>query len=367
MSNIAEALKPLAVPVDSVRPDPRNARAHDERNINTIRKSLEVYGQRKPIVVNHDGIIEAGNGLYQAAKELKWTEIAVVKVKDDADYAKGFGVMDNKSAELAEWSLPDLKDILEELDTGAFDMDATGFSDKEIEDLMTQFHVPEEGLTDDDAIPEDVETVCKTGDLWQLGKHRLLCGDATKKEDVERLMGGEKADMVFTDPPFEMTDISYMPLCLDNVTGAILIMHSDKNMMVLASSFPEKFHYCLVHYYSFGFVRSNNMPQLAHHLIGVFGKPSFVSKGDGFKTVICEQLERGKLMPYQKRVAISEQCIKHFSSGDIVLDMFGGSGSTMIAAEKLDRRCYMMEIDEHYCDVIIKRYEDFTGESVKLA
>ena len=143
MSNIAEALKPLAVPVDSVRPDPRNARAHDERNINTIRKSLEVYGQRKPIVVNHDGIIEAGNGLYQAAKELKWTEIAVVKVKDDADYAKGFGVMDNKSAELAEWSLPDLKDVLEGLDTGAFDMELTGFNEAEIEELMTQFHVEE--------------------------------------------------------------------------------------------------------------------------------------------------------------------------------------------------------------------------------
>lgn len=152
--DIAEALKPLVVPISSVKPDPRNARIHDERNINTIKKSLETYGQRKPIVVNHDGIIEAGNGLYQAAKELGWSEIAAVMVKDDGDHAKAYALMDNQSALLADWSMPDLKDLLQELDTGAFDMEATGFLDKEIEDLMTQFHVLEEGLTDDDAVPE---------------------------------------------------------------------------------------------------------------------------------------------------------------------------------------------------------------------
>ena len=138
--NIIESLKPLAVSIDSIKNDPHNVRSHSERNINVIKKSLETYGQRKPIVVNQDGIIEAGNGMYQAAKELGWTEIAAVRVDDKEEVAKAFGIIDNKSAELAEWDLPGLKDVLESLDTGAFDMEATGFDVKEIEDLMTQLH-----------------------------------------------------------------------------------------------------------------------------------------------------------------------------------------------------------------------------------
>ena len=130
--------------MDTIREDPRNARSHNDRNLATIKKSLEVYGQRKPIVVNHDGVIEAGNGLYRAAIALGWKEIAAVYVKDDEDYAKGYAVMDNQSATLAEWDLPNLKDILQELDTGAFDLEATGFQRHEIEMLMTGVHQDEE-------------------------------------------------------------------------------------------------------------------------------------------------------------------------------------------------------------------------------
>jgi len=140
--NIVESLKPLIVPIASVREDPRNARLHGPRNLETIKKSFETYGQRKPIIVNHDGIIESGNGMYQAAKELGWTEIAAVMVKDDKDHAKGFALMDNQSATLAEWSYPELKDSLEELDTGAFDMEATGFNEEEREELLGMAYDP---------------------------------------------------------------------------------------------------------------------------------------------------------------------------------------------------------------------------------
>ena len=126
--------------MDTIREDPRNARSHNDRNLATIKKSLEVYGQRKPIVVNHDGVIEAGNGLYRAAIALGWKEIAAVYVKDDEDYAKGYAVMDNQSALTSDWDLPTLKDILQELDTGAFDMEATGFDEHELERMMTQFN-----------------------------------------------------------------------------------------------------------------------------------------------------------------------------------------------------------------------------------
>jgi len=154
--NIVDELKSLAVDISSIKPDPRNARKHPDRNLEAIKKSLQTYGQRKPIVVNsRTGIIEAGNGLYQAAKELGWEKIAAVKVNDDDDYAKGFSVADNQTALLAEWDFPILRDILEELDTGAFDMDATGFNTQDIEDLMTQFHI-EEGQSDGD-IPSEIK------------------------------------------------------------------------------------------------------------------------------------------------------------------------------------------------------------------
>ncbi len=214
---------------------------------------------------------------------------------------------------------------------------------------------PLDGLTDPDEIPEvEDDQITKTGDLIVLGDHRLLCGDAMNREDIDRLMDGQKADIVFTDPPFEMESTDYMRHCLEFSTGAVLVMHSDKNMVKLAQEYVDEFRYFLIHYYSFGFVRSNNMPQIAHHLIGVFGTPSFRSQRDGFKTVIAEQMERGKLMPYQKRVAIPEQCISHYSEG-AVLDVFAGSGSTLIACELQGRNCFTMEKDPHYCDIIISR------------
>ena len=142
MDSIIASLQPLAVDISSVKPDPRNARKHPPRNLETIKRSLETYGQRKPIVVNaKTNTIEAGNALWESAKALGWDRIAVVRVDDNKEMATGYGIMDNQSALLAEWDLPILKDILEELDTGAWDMDLTGFLGDEIEDLMAQFYV----------------------------------------------------------------------------------------------------------------------------------------------------------------------------------------------------------------------------------
>jgi hypothetical protein len=128
----------------------------------------------------------------------KEVEVSVVNLSDEKEKALNLAL--NKIS--GEWDLPRLKDLLEEINTGAFDIEITGFDDKEIEELMTQFHVAGEGLTDDDAIPEHVETICKTGDLWQLGTHRMLCGDALIITDIEKLMGGQKAKLVWTDPPY---------------------------------------------------------------------------------------------------------------------------------------------------------------------
>ena len=143
MNKIVESLLPLAIKVSAVKPDPRNARKHNDRNLETIKNSLETYGQRKPIICNKKTkLIEAGNGLWLAAKELGWTEIAAVFVDDDDQLARAYSLMDNQAALLSEWNLPLLKDTLEQLDTGACDMSITGFTADEIEELMTQYYAP---------------------------------------------------------------------------------------------------------------------------------------------------------------------------------------------------------------------------------
>ncbi len=395
MDNIIEALKPLAIDIKSVHQDPRNARKHNERNLEAIKTSLQAYGQRKPIVVNSDGTIEAGNALWLAAKELGWDKIAVTRVDDSKEMAAAYGVMDNQSALLSEWDLPNLKDILQDLDTGAFNMEWTGFGDKEIEDLMTQFYQPKEGLTGDDEIPEKVETICKSGDLWQLGNHRLLCGDATKKEDMERLMGGEKADIVLTDPPYGInldTDWS-------KIDGAKKSWMKGKR----GGDYPaiigdnEPFNPTSIFQF-WGYVKemflfgadyySDYIPDRLKGSWLVWDKRK-ESQADGigseFELIWSKQKhkrrvlrhewfgllhegESGKrLHPTQKPIVLLVDILIQWGKGNLIIDPFGGSGSTLIACEKLGRRCFMMEIDEHYCDVIVTRWQNFTGkQAVKL-
>ena len=402
-SNIIPSLQPLSVDIKSIKPDPRNARKHPPRNLETIKRSLETYGQRKPIVVNaRTNIIEAGNALWESAKALGWDRIAVVKVDDSKEMATGYGIMDNQSALLAEWDLPVLKDILEELDTGAWDMALTGFLGSEIEDLMSQFYVPKEGLTDDNELPEKVETICKTGDLWQLGSHKLLCGDATKREDVEKLMGGEKADLVFTDPPYGLgKDIEKDELIyqddLSRDFNKIIWQFIKDNSLLLVFMSPRTINFWIknVDFYTTILWTTKNWTK-ANYLcffesgqaILVFGKGyrkwSSLKCRDTFALVNTDrriheigfnavELKKGinikySVHPTMKPIFVLTEIISCvIPENQIVLDPFGGSGSTMIAAEKLGRRCFMMEIDKHYCGVIIQRWQNFTGkQAVKL-
>ncbi len=373
---IAESLKPLIIDIATVKLDPRNARKHPKPNLDAIKRSLEAYGQRKPIVVNSKTKqIEAGNGLYQAAWELGWSHIAAVFVEDDAKTAKGFALMDNQSALLADWDLPNLSDLLKELDAADFDMGLTGFSDEEIAKLT---FTPNEGLTGDDEIPEQVETVCKKGDLWQLGKHRLLCGDSTKPEDVKRLMNGEKADMVFTDPPY---GIGYeYESYKDN--------DNEKNAQLVKETFSL---------FACGKVWTCGLNNLARD-VARFGKTyvvvwnkKFAQAGSGIGGAstwepilvldptkrkldnnvieIMTDREPGLLAKHScpKPVGLFVELIQSLSRGEgLITDPFGGSGSTLIACEKLNRRCFMMEISPEYTSVIKARWEAFTGKQAVL-
>lgn len=379
---VAEGLKPLLTDITKIKLDAKNARKHPERNLEAIKLSLQNYGQRKPIVVNaQNDTIEAGNGLYLAAKALGWTQIAAVYVNDSDVTQKAYGIMDNQSALLADWDLPVLKDLLTELDTGDLDMEVTGFSVNEIEDLMNQTFQPQEGLPPDDQIPEKVETICKRGDLWKLGNHRLLCGDSTVITDVERLMGGEKADMVFTDPPY---GVGFKYKTYDDVGGEAyeqfckdwfaLLQTMARKIAITSGCYPLKLWLS-----SIGepkqigvWIKTNALTHgsVVHFMtwepILFFGDFERKRANDVFDYPISKQPDTGD-HSCPKPIGLIADIIENFSKQkDKVLDIFGGSGSTLIACEKLNRRCYMMEIDEHYCDVIITRWQDFTGQKAEL-
>jgi len=197
LSHIAEPLRRLAIPVSEFHLDPANARLHPERNLEAIKSSLARFGQRKPIVVRRDGmVIEAGNGTLEAARALGWTHLAAVIVDDDATTATGFSLADNRSGELAEWDDAALGQLLGGLRLDGFEVDVLGWTDEELDALLAG-EPPATGASvalQDDVPPEPAAVaVSKRGDLWFLGDHRLLCGDSTKAEDVQRLMNGERA------------------------------------------------------------------------------------------------------------------------------------------------------------------------------
>jgi DNA modification methylase len=186
------------VPIDDLTPDPANARKHGERNLSSIIDSLRAFGQQKPIVVDRRGVVIAGNGTLEAAKRLGWEEIAVVRTELDPTQATAFGIADNRTAELAEWDEDVLVSLLDSLDDETRDL--LHFDEKELEAMVPKATVE----VVEDEVPDEVEPRTKPGDLWLLGRHRLLCGDSTNAEDVARLFAGATATMVHADPPYGM-------------------------------------------------------------------------------------------------------------------------------------------------------------------
>ena len=285
-----------------------------------------------------------------------------------------------------EWDMDNLANMfdMEELVDWGFDEDELIFEEEE----------PIAGLTDDDEVPEVEESICKAGDLWILGEHRLLCGDATKKEDVEVLMDGNKADMVFTDPPYGVdydggmkkqkklandnvgTGIYdlFMPKAVDVLKddGAFYVWYADatatatatakSGLVISAQIIWAKNH---AQFMSNAKYKGKHEPCFYAHKKGKSAK----WYGENNEVTLWEydRASKNEYHPTQKPVALSERASKNSSPREgIILDVFLGSGSTLIACEKTGRKCYGMEIDPHYCDVIVKRWEQFTGGTAIL-
>lgn len=197
---IAEDLRPLARPTADLNGDPRNARKHNKKNLSALEASLKKFGQRKPVVVRREGmIVEAGNGTLECAKRLGWTHVACVVVDDDDTSATGYALADNRTAELAEWDYEQLEELLLELREE--DEDVIGWSERDLEALLGDLGSTPEG-EDPGAGEVPVEPVSKPGVIYHLGPHKLLCGSSTDAEAVARLMAGEKARLMATDPPY---------------------------------------------------------------------------------------------------------------------------------------------------------------------
>jgi site-specific DNA-methyltransferase (adenine-specific) len=391
---IIKSLQALAVPIDTLKGLPGNPRIGD---VDAVAKSLDRFGQRKPIVVRQDdGTIIAGNHTWQAAKQLGWTEIAVAYVGDDDVTASAYALADNRTAELGSYDEQALKDLIDQV--AAIDPELVkdaGWADDAVAELVAKIasEQPAPELNED-VIPEVPKVpITKLGDIWQLGNHRLMCGDSTDVTNVEKLMDGNKADMVFTDPPYGMDlDTDYTKMGDGGKKHDKVI---DDNKQFNAKQLLDMFSYCNeiflwgADYYVETLNR--NYPDLGSWI--VWDKYSDQERnglldgrfGSSFETcwskskhkreiarvlVTTNYTARGdetRIHPTQKPVALAIWFFERWAKTSTnIVDLFLGSGSTLIACERANKTCYGMELDPKYCDVIVKRWETLTGQKAVL-
>jgi DNA modification methylase len=374
--------------VGDLTPYARNSRTHSDEQIAQIAASIKEFGWTNPILIDGEKGIIAGHGRLKAAMRLGLEEIPAIELSHLTEIQKkALIIADNKLALNAGWDNELLSLELEELELEGLDLSLTGFGEEEINVLKPE--VVNEGLTDEDAVPEPPpEPITKPGDIWILGKHRLMCGDSTSVDAVDKLMQGQKADMVFTDPPYGvdykginndersgLEDLlrqafaNYLTACKSG--ASCYVFHSDKCADIFHLVFREFFHFSSMIIWaknSLTLSRTDYQSQHEPCLYGWMNNGSHAFYGDR-KQVSVWKFDKERVVGHTtpKPVALIERAVHNSSkSDDIVIDLFGGSGSTLIACEKTGRSCRMMELDPKYCDVIVKRWEEFTGQKARL-
>ena len=383
------------VPVSKLRPYEKNAKIHGTGQIEKIKASIEEFGFLTPCLIDEDFNIIAGHGRVMAAKDLGMESVPCVFVEGLTEaQRKAYILADNRLGELGEWDMELVISELEDLQAMDFDIELTGF---ELPDETEQAVVIE------DEVPEKVETRAKLGDLWKLGGHRLICGDSTDAAVIDRLMDGVKADIVFTDPPY---NIQTKGGCVGAVGQAlrkqgediefIADFHPDEFLNVMPIVFngnmnayvfcnkellPDYLNWSRDNGYSWNVlvwkkpsaipIGDSHRPDIEYLLL--FRKNAIWNNGTDANYSRCLQYDRVKKSeengkhPTLKPIELIANELKISSNKDsVVVDFFGGSGSTLIACEQLKRKCYMCELDPKYVDVIIQRWENFTGQKAEL-
>ena len=390
-------------PLARLTPYARNARTHSDEQVAQIAASIAEFGFVNPVLVDEAGELIAGHGRVLAAKSLGLESAPVIVLAHLTDAQKiAFRIADNRIAENAGWDEALLTAEFASLRDLDFDLDLTGFDAGEIERMLSGGDDDDaEGLTDEDAVPEPEETpITKLGDLWVMGPHRLLCGDAAVLSDVERCLGGVLADMTFVDPPYrvayegkgstkenrkrikndDLGAAEFERFLTDALTsilavtkGAVYVAMSSSELHTLRRAFEAAGG----HWSTF-IVWAKNTFTLGRSDYQRQYEPILYGWKQGVDRFWCGARDQGDvwfakkprvndLHPTMKPVELVERAIRNSSkSRDVVLDTFGGSGTTMIAAEKLGRQARLVELDPGFCDVIVKRWQEFTGRLAVL-
>lgn len=389
-------------PAKDLIPYARNSRTHSEAQVAQIAASIKEFGWTNPILLDGENGIIAGHGRLLAALKLGEEKVPTIELSHlDENQKRAYVIADNKLSLNAGWDNELLAIELTELKSAGYDLELTGFSDEEISALN-----PEkiEGLIDEDQVPEPPpEPITKPGDIWVMGKHRLMCGDSTSIDAVDKLMP-ETADMAFTDPPYLMDftggihadgsksfNAKHGRIANDKMSEQEGDDFLDAINTIIASKVRGAFY---ITFYRLGIDRyyasmqrtglqcrsliiwdkgnhtlsnSDYMSMYEPMFYGWVKDHTFYGGNNGMDIWRVERTKKNDLHPTMKPVALVEKALTDGSKAkEVVLDLFGGSGTTLIAAEKNGRVARLMELDPKYCDVIVKRWEEFTGKKAVL-
>jgi len=381
------------VPITKLVPYVNNARTHSPEQINKLRSSLREFGFINPVIIDRDFGVIAGHGRILAAKEEGIAEVPCVFADHLTEaQKKAYILADNRMAMDAGWDEELLRVEIEALQAEAFDLSLTGFDEKELSDLFKR-----DGDVQEDDFDVDAElekpTFSKSGDVWTLGRHRLVCGDSTKAETFDTLMQGRKANLVVTDPPYNvnyegtagkikndnLADEKFYQFLFDAFSNiekvmaddaSIYVFHADTEGLNFRKAFADAGFYlsgcCIWKKPSLVLGRSPYQWQHEPCLYGWKKSGKHQWYADRKQTTIWEfeKTKKNTDHPTMKPIQLLAYPIQNSSmSNTLVLDPFGGGGSTLIACEQTDRDCYTIELDEKYCDVIVKRYIEQAGSA----
>lgn len=393
------------IKTDELLPYARNSRTHSSDQVAQIAASIKEFGFTNPVLIDDDNSIIAGHGRVMAARRLNLKDVPCIRLSHlNESQKRAYVIADNKLALNAGWDDELLALEIKDLQEVDFDISLLGFEDAELEKIMAAVAEEVTGLTDEDAVPETPEEpVTKPGDVYQLGKHRLMCGDSTSIDAVEKLMP-EKANMLFTDPPYLMDFTGGIHAdgskSFNAKHGAI---KNDKMSEQEGNDFLDAINSVIkikvdgafyITFYRLGidkYYESLNRTKLKCRSLIIWDKGNhtlsnsdymsmyepmfygwvnnhkFYGGKNGMDIWRIKRTSKNDLHPTMKPVELVKKAIEDGSQiNGIVLDLFGGSGSTLIACEKTNRQARIMELDPKYCDVIVKRWEEFTGQKAQL-
>ena len=392
---------PTQIELRSVRallPHARNSRTHSDEQVAQVAASIREFGWTNPILVDGEGVVIAGHARLLAARKLGMEQVPVIVLAHLTPAQKrALVIADNKLALNAGWDEEMLRSEVAALQEDGFDLDLVGFTDEELEDLLRDPEETRDGVTDEDAVPDEQDTaITVPGDVWVLGDHRLLCGDATSMDAIQTVLAGGLADMVFTDPPYNVDYVGktvkklkigndalggkfydFLRDACTNVIavtkGAIYICMSSSELHTLFRAFTDAgghwstFVIWAKHHFTLG--RSDYQRMY---------EPILYGWRDGTDHFWCGARDQGDVWfikrpmanlehPTMKPVELVERALRNSSkTQDTILDVFGGSGTTLIACEKSRRQARLIELEPRYCDVIVRRWQEYTGEKALL-